>query len=255
MKKVLVGLVLLPVILVFAMRSLRGTTMGIKTIHHDIVRSRNLFTEMYGARVGGQIILFDAGIDGQGRALDRLLRELKGSRDDVSDVFLSHGHFDHVAASPLCPKAHIRVGQADVDLLAHRVEHEPAAARWFSRVLPVGPITATDPLPGRVEIPVGDSGRSVTAVPVPGHTPGSYLYFFDGVLFAGDSLQIDGDKLEFAMGAFSMDLDSNKRSIGALKSQISGLSIAVVCTGHQGCTPEGRGAAMLDELIARARPN
>jgi hypothetical protein len=33
---------------------------------------------------------------------------------------------------------------------------------------------------------------------------------------------------------------------------LAGHVVNAVCTGHFACTPPGRGAAMLDELIARA---
>ena len=64
-------------------------------------RLRNFFTEIYGVRVGDKVILFDAGVGTEGRALDALLGALNARRDDVSQVFLTHGHFDHVAASPV----------------------------------------------------------------------------------------------------------------------------------------------------------
>src|SRR5882724_4259170 len=48
---------------------------------------------LYAARVapGPHVILFDAGLDPQGRPIDALLRALGAGRDDVTDVFLTHG--------------------------------------------------------------------------------------------------------------------------------------------------------------------
>ena len=111
-----------------------------------------------------RIILFDAGVDRAGAALDRLLGALDADRDDVREVFLTHGHFDHVAASPLCAQAKIRVGAPDVVI--------PAA---------------------------------------------------------------------------------NHRSIAALADALAGVGVQTVCTGHMGCTPPGRGGAMLAALVERAR--
>jgi glyoxylase-like metal-dependent hydrolase (beta-lactamase superfamily II) len=248
---VVVGVV---AVLMLATRLLRHQATAPVRVGASVLRVRNLFTEIYGARVGDRVVLFDAGVDEAGDALDVLLAGLGANRDGVSDVFLSHGHFDHVAASPLCTKARIHVGAEDVALLAQAREavgEQRPAARLFSLLFAVPPIHATDPYPGRVTLPISD-GRNVLAIPLPGHTRGSYVMVFDGVLFAGDSLQIDGDRLELAMGAFSVDMEANRRGVVALRNALAGAAIDFVCTGHQGCTPPGRARAMLDELTARA---
>ena len=239
----------IPLALVVAMRAMRSRYNPPVAVHGRLFRLRNLFTEIYGARVGDKVILFDAGIDNEGPALDALLGALHAVRDDVSDVFLTHGHFDHVAASPLCTRARIHVGRADLDILARRAPYEPAAPRWLARVLPVGPIVADSPYDGRQELPLAD-GSKVLAVPLPGHTPGSYVLYFDGVLIAGDSIQISDGRLQFADSTFSVDLQANHHGVAALKQALAGLPIDFVCTGHQGCIRDGR--AKLDDLIARA---
>jgi glyoxylase-like metal-dependent hydrolase (beta-lactamase superfamily II) len=177
------------------------------------------------------------------------LEALHATRDDVSDVFLTHGHFDHVAASPLCKKAKIHVGAEDVDLLAHR-QKARFAPRMFSKILPVPPIEATDPFKGRTELSIGD--KKLVAIPLPGHTPGSYVLLYDGVLFAGDSMQISDGKLDFAMASFSADMDANRKNVAGLKAALGDASIEFVCTGHQGCTAPGEAPKLLDDLIARA---
>jgi glyoxylase-like metal-dependent hydrolase (beta-lactamase superfamily II) len=215
------------------------------------VHVRNFFSDFYGARVGDHAVLFDAGVDLDGKALDALLAELKVSgRDAVSDVFLTHGHFDHVAASPLCKKARIHVGIRDSDMMARRARIEPWTGRWFEAILPVGPIFATDAFIDVAQIPLGD--KTLEAWPCPGHSPGSYVLLYDGVLFVGDSMQIKGDKLDFAMAPFSVDMAENKRSIAALKTLLAGKRVDVVCTGHQRCTKPEETTKMLEELFARA---
>jgi hydroxyacylglutathione hydrolase len=237
--------------LVVTARLMRGRSSPPEAIGR-IMRERNLFTELYGARAGGGVILFDAGVDPAGGALDRLLGALSATRSDVREVFLSHGHFDHVAAAPLCTRAKIRVGAPDVEFMAQRAPMlAPLAGRMLNRVFPVPPVYATDALSGKVEIPVGDD--RVLAIPTPGHTPGSYVFVFAGVLFAGDTMIIDGDKLGFCMGAFSVDRDANRRSVAHLGEALAGVEVHTVCTGHMGCTPPGKGKAMLAALIERAK--
>lgn len=266
MRKVLRGLVYvfagfvgLVIILTIVARTFRGAATSPKVIHGRVMATRNLFTYMYGVQAGGQTVLFDAGIDEEGRALDVLLGGLHASRDTVADIFLSHGHFDHVvAAVPSCTRARIHVGQPDVDMMALRAPTIPTLARWLSHMLPPPAIEATHPVRERAEFVLAD-GSKVTAIPFAGHTPGSYLYVYEGVMFAGDSLQIYGDHLEFAMSLTSVDMVANRRNAARLAELLGDLKVDVVCTGHQGCTPppsssgESPATAMLKDLIARAK--
>jgi hydroxyacylglutathione hydrolase len=246
-----VALVMALIVFVGTARHLRHSSSPPEQLGR-VQRERNMFTELYGARTGGGVILFDAGVDPEGGALDRLLGALGATRSDVHEVFLSHGHFDHVAAAPLCVHAKIHVGAPDVEFMAQRAPMiAPIAGRLLNAVFPVPPVHATDLLSGRVEIPVGDD--KVLAIPTPGHTPGSYVFVFDKVLFAGDSIVIDGEKLGFAMPAFCVDTAGNRRALAALGEALQGVEVQMVCTGHQGCTPSGRAPAMLAELFERAR--
>ena len=246
-------LVVLTVGLVVTMRMRRGAFEKPELLRPNVVRVRNLFTEVYGARVGDKIVLFDGGIDTVGTALDAVIAALGGkSRDEVSDVFLTHGHFDHVQMSPLCTKATVHVGIRDPDMLAQKTRTEPRAARWFAMALPPPAIAANAAFIDRTEQTLAD-GKKLVALPLPGHTPGSFLLIYDGIVFAGDSMQINGGKLDFCMNSFSVDPKENHRNIAKLKEQLNGVTIDRVCTGHQACTEAGKGAALLDELIARAQ--
>jgi hypothetical protein len=48
-------------------------------------------------------------------------------------------------------------------------------------------------------------------------------------------------------------MDANRRGLVALREALGGRKLDAICTGHQRCTPRGRGDAMLDELIGRLR--
>jgi len=119
-------------------------------------------------------------------------------------------------------------------------------------VLPVPAVTLTDAFVGRAEVPVGGGGQ-VVAVPFAGHTPGSMLYLYDGVLFAGDSMNFEKDKLTRAFAPFSVDTAKNRANIAALPTLIKLDDVKVVCTAHGGCTPEAETRRMLDDLIAKAK--
>lgn len=88
-RAIAIGLLLLPLLLVITVRLLRHQASAPDPTAAGVVRVRNLFTDLYGVRVGDRIVVFDAGIDGEGNALDALIKALGGSgRDAVTDVFL-----------------------------------------------------------------------------------------------------------------------------------------------------------------------
>jgi glyoxylase-like metal-dependent hydrolase (beta-lactamase superfamily II) len=211
-------------------------------------------SDFFAARTAdGHVVLFDAGADPEGRGLDALLGALKATREDVSDIFLTHGHGDHVAAAPLCPHARVHGGAADGDMMAQRGPIVPHFARFMGLVLPVPAVTLTDPLAARAEITVG-SGEQVLALPFAGHTPGSMIYLFRGVLFAGDSMNFDKDKLTAAFAPFTVDTKLNRQNLAALPTLLDLDLVKVVCTAHGGCTPEADTRRELDQLIQKAKP-
>lgn len=210
-------------------------------------------SDFFGARTSdGHVLLFDAGADPEGRGLDALLAALHATRGDVSDIFFTHGHADHVAAAPLCPNARLHGGIGDSDMMAKRGPVVPKFAHFMGLILPVPAVTLTDAFVGRAEVPVGGGGK-VLAVPFGGHTPGSMLYLYQGVLFAGDSMNFEKDKLTSAFAPFSVDTRQNRANIAALPSLVPLDQVKVVCTAHGGCTPEADTRRMLDALVGKAK--
>ena len=150
---------------------------------------------VYAARVapGPHVVFFDSGIDPKGRPVEALLATLGASPDDVTDVFLTHGHGDHIGGVPLLPKARVHLGAPDVPLAAGQIEPDALLPRLFGKVLANPPLTANAPITGAASFPVGspDPAKVVKAFPVPGHTPGSYAFLYDGVLMVGDIMLLN----------------------------------------------------------------
>lgn len=205
---------------------------------------------LYAAQVGSHVIFFDAGADPAGRAIDTALRALASRRSDASHLFLTHGHGDHTAGAAGLPTARVHLGAEDVPLAEGRAPAENLIARIMAKALAAPPVSVTDPLTGVVVVDVG-SGETVKAFPIPGHTPGSYAFLFDGVLFAGDSIMLRQGRLDRGPSFFDSDTDQLRRSLISLEQQLTGADLAVVCTGHGGCTPLGLGRSMFDDFIGR----
>lgn len=219
-----------------------------------VLSVRNFLSDLYAARVGSQVIVFDAGMDPDARALELMLQSLGADFDAVSDIFLTHGHFDHVAAAARCPRAKIHIGAADADVLAHRMASQALVPRLFGTLLSVPAVEASDRLEGSSAIDVGQ-GESVLAVPMPGHTPGSYVYLFDGVLFTGDALWIDDAGITLPEPHDEALARSTCRSLAQLEALFRQHRVNAICTGHRGCTPLQQASRLLEALVPAGASN
>jgi glyoxylase-like metal-dependent hydrolase (beta-lactamase superfamily II) len=207
-------------------------------------------TYVYAARVGSKVIFFDTGADPAGSTIDTALGALRAGRGDVSDLFLTHGHGDHTAGASGLSGARVHLGAADVPLAEGKAPPDSLVARIMAKAMAAPPISVSNPLTGVVVVDVGD-GKSVKAFPVPGHTQGSYVFLYDGVLFGGDTLLLKQGRLDKGPSFFDSNTEEAKASIRSLKQELTGAELSVVCTGHGGCTPVGLGRSMLEDFVGR----
>jgi hydroxyacylglutathione hydrolase len=232
------------------LRVARGKPSAVEEVKPGIVAVSSVSSFVYAAKVGSKVILFDAGADPAGSPIDAALAWLHAGRSDINDLFLSHGHGDHSAGASSLGHIRIRLGAGDLPLAEKKVPPEALAGKAFTLAMGFPAVTASDPLTGPATIDVGD-GKQVKAFPIPGHTPGSYAYLYDGVLFVGDAMIFKQGRLDPAIKLFDAHPDANKASIRALQKQVENEDIDIVCTGHGGCTPKGMGRNQLTDLIAR----
>jgi glyoxylase-like metal-dependent hydrolase (beta-lactamase superfamily II) len=214
---------------------------------------KNQFVDLYGFPVGEGAILFDTGVDPEAHGLDALLSRLKRSRTQVEAIFITHGHGDHTAAASLFPGVKIYGGKADESLFDGTYENPKRLSRWFNKTFKGQPIKLPNPLEGRQEILVHNGEEKVVAIPFPGHTPGTYLYLFRGVLFTGDTIEFKKGKLLPAPKIFHADVKKNLESIIQFPTTISGLTVDQICTGHWDCTPFGKTQTLVDGLVKEAQ--
>lgn len=205
------------------------------------------------ARVGSHAVLFDTGIDAQLHGVDALLVAAERTRTDVSDIFVTHGHGDHTAGIAAFPGARVHAGASDVEVIEGRAPPETLLPRLFALLWSVPAGRVSNPLAGGAPetIPIPDSnGKSVLAIPVPGHTPGSYAFVFDQVLFPGDIMILENGQLLPTPGIFDPHPAQNRASLRALGQVLAQVPIDRVCTSHGGCTLSGQGRPLLDALLA-----
>lgn len=238
------------------LRAGRGKFGAVTELKPDFVAVTNAgFNTLFAARVapGPHVVVFDTSLDPQARPVDALLGALHASRDDITDVFLTHGHYDHVAGAAVLTKAKLHLGAGDVALAAGQVNPDALLPMLLGKLLATPPVTINAPMTGAAAFDVGstDPAKTVKAFPVPGHTPGSFVFLYDGILVAGDTMMFKEGRLVPPPRVFDPHHVESTASVLSLKQQLANETIDVVCTAHGGCTPKGLGRTLLDDLISR----
>lgn len=123
------------------------------------------------------VALVDCGMDPMGAAVLAALAERHLRADQVSAVFITHRHGDHVGGCDLFTKARL-----------YALPDAAPAANQGLTVLRDGETTVLGKL-------------RVTAYAVPGHTPDSAAYLAAGVLFLGDAAMAGADGTSISASA------------------------------------------------------
>ncbi|MGK0348848.1 MAG: hydroxyacylglutathione hydrolase, partial [Myxococcota bacterium] len=185
------------------------------------------FTAIYSVPTTSGVLLIDAGMDPEGKALQTALAAQGYTLDDVLAVFLTHGHGDHIAAIPLL-NAPVYALSAEAGIVAGTT-----ASDSF-----IGGIMGAEPTGIEVTFPVEDGtkvtvdGVDVELLAVPGHTPGSAAIVVGDTVFIGDSANAHKDgSVHGATGIFSEDLDLNRAQLIGLTARLPP-QVSTVAFGH-----------------------
>ena len=182
----------------------------------------------------GQFVLIDAGADGKGTALIQDLQARHAGPENVTAILLTHAHPDHIAALALFPKATIYALKREVPLAAGQESFNGPLLKLFGG-RNTSPFNVTHPLDDGESFMAGN--LQVTAYAVPGHTQGSAAYLIDGVLFAGDSMQIKSNQqITGPSLIFSDDRAQGEASIRHLSQELQphAAEVNFIATGHTG---------------------
>lgn len=160
----------------------------------------------------GRTMLVDVGAFGVRRELRKQLEAHGVTPEEVTDVLLTHAHYDHAVNFVLFPNATVWIGEQEL--------------AWAAAQPP-----GFNPLP---ELYVAELSRServrriqagerflpgLEALAAPGHTPGHLLFHLYGnatpVLFTGDAAKNRAELLSREVDA-TADADASRRSIDAI---------------------------------------
>jgi hydroxyacylglutathione hydrolase len=194
---------------------------------------------IYLARLDSGIIAIDLGWYGAERALRRELRRWDAQPEDVTDVFLTHSHRDHIAAWKAVRHARFHMAQDEVAHFLEEHAHRDLPSRLATWALgnPAPP-----PAPVQAHAFSRDTAYvfgadTLHAFVVPGHTAGSTAYLFRGILFVGDAtVHMYGVGVGPAMRIFTADVRQSRVSLGSLQARLEGRSVDWICTAHAKCS-------------------
>jgi len=165
-------------------------------------------------------VLFDTGNDKKGKNVIAALETHSLGASDVTDIFITHGHVDHVRAINLFPNARVHGLEVEQDLIAEEAEE----GKTLTEFVEDGDV-------------IQAGGYNIEVFAVPGHTPGSAVFVVDGVLVLGDVLagRKDGT-VEGPAKFFSDDPEQNDASVRALAKTLDerGETIDWLAFSHSG---------------------
>lgn len=182
----------------------------------------------------GEVALVDAGNAPDAAPILAALKQKGLGPTAVKAILLTHGDRDHTAGAHLFPDATVMALAPDVELAEGKegrglLQSPEPTGLHVGRVLHDGDV-----------IEMG--GTHIEVFAIPGHTPGSAAYLARGVLFLGDSAEVNKDgALETAMWLFCADRPLNRQSLRRLTQRLApraGEVKAIACS-HSGVLEDG----------------
>ena len=178
-----------------------------------------------------QMTLIDAGLSGSRRIVERYVRSIGRSMDDLGRIICTHAHPDHIGGvRELAGDRGVEVLMHPADLAGLNVTLRDAVANrnrsqliaYFTR----HPGEATPVEDGQLLPILG----GLQVVHTPGHTPGSICLYLvrDKLLFTGDALQRIRGKVTYASAFFSEDLALARASV----ARLAALDVETIAFAH-----------------------
>ena len=209
---------------------------------------------VYLARTSDGVIAIDLGWWGGERAFKDALRDLQADPSQVTDVFLTHTHRDHIGALHLVRQSRVHVATKELPRLTGERLHRGIVPRVAEHVKPSG-LPKPNELAARTfsaDTMFVFGADTLRAYLVSGHTAGSSAYLFRGTLFVGDAVtysRLQGYRS--ARRIYSDDAGQAASNLEALWARLPNGGVNYVCTAHAHC--RAYSADLLRELHAPAQ--
>lgn len=181
---------------------------------------------VYLIRLQGQSALIDSGC---GFQTDRLIENIQAANVEpkqVQLILMTHCHFDHTGgANELRDKLGCKIIAHELDAaFMESGDDIVTAASWYNATMPT---VKVDRKLSQAEESIHISGRDITAIHIPGHSPGSVVYLIESegkrVLFGQD-----------VHGPLHPSLRSNEMDYKNSLKKLITLDADILCEGHFG---------------------
>ncbi len=176
----------------------------------------------------GRVILVDVGAFGVRRELRQQLQAHGVQPQDVTDVFLTHAHYDHAVNFTLFPQAKVWIGEQELTWAAAQPPgFNPLPELYVAELMRS---TRVQRVHAGQEVFAG-----VQALAAPGHTPGHLLLYLTGgdtpVLFTGDAAKNRAELLSKEVDA-TADAQASRASIELIWDVWRRVPGTVLIPGH-----------------------
>lgn len=175
----------------------------------------------------GRTVLLDTGGLSARRLLPSSLKAHGVTPADVTDLLMTHLHYDHCVNWPMFPNARMHVGAAEMDWALSRQDGD--------RLYPEFTIRELAKHPHLHLLKDGETGLpGITCFTAPGHTMDHLAFVLEGdppTIFSGD---VAKNRAELATGKADMTLDpvAHATSIARLKECWRSVPGTVLLPGH-----------------------
>lgn len=176
----------------------------------------------------GRVALIDVGAFGVRHLLQHKLHDLGLSPEDVTDVVLTHAHYDHAINWTLFAHARIHISGFELDWsLTAPWGKTPVPELYVKELAQWATLQRVEP--GQEILP------GLTAHAAPGHTPGHLVFVLAGrtrdVVFTGDAAK-NRPELLSRCADMSMAVDDSTRSFERIWALWSAKPGSVLVPGH-----------------------
>lgn len=178
--------------------------MGISQVTTGILRIEDAGTNCYVLDRGDTVVLVDAGLPRSWRHTHEALRRVGHTWADVTDILLTHAHFDHLGFAAKAQRefgVRVWAHPGDHRIAAHPYRYQPGRPRLLYPLLHPGsiPVLARMVAAGALRVPgvdavediaVGPLPAGFEAIPTAGHTDGHCVVHVPDldVVLTGDAL-------------------------------------------------------------------
>ena len=184
------------------------------------------------------VLAIDLGWWGHEGALSSALRELNATPADVRHVFLTHSHRDHIGAWRTVRHARFHLAAAELSRLvgdsAHRAVIPKLADRLTRPALPRAGDLALTTFTSDTMFVIGRD--TLRAYLVSGHTAGTAVYLFRGILFLGDAVTYSRfGGFAVAKRGYSDNRRAAADNLDRLWERLPRNGVRYACTAHARC--------------------